>query len=150
MMIYPRKKRLPESLKEGAIPDTLFACSESDWINSSLYLLWFHFFLEHIPPVRPVLLLQDGHASHTSIEVLELARANNIHLLCLPAHTTHVLQPLDVGVFKSFKSHFSKACSKYMSSQPGRVVTTDILASLVAEAWPNSFTSVHNEWLQEN
>ena len=79
---------------------------------------------------RPVLLLKDGHASHTTIEVIELARASNVHILCLPAHTTHVLQPLDVGGFKSFKSHFSKACSKYMSQHPGRVVTADKLALL--------------------
>ena len=66
-----------------------------------------------------------------------------MHILYLPAHTTHVLQPLDVGGFKSFKSHFSKACSKYMSQHPGRVVTADKLVSLVAEAWPHSFTSVN-------
>ena len=142
-MVYPRKRCVTENLKEGAIPDTYFATSESRWINSELYLEWFRFFLQHIPPTRPVLLLKDGHASHTSIEVIELARANNVHFLCLPAHTTHVLQPLDVGVFKSFKSHFSKACSKYMSQHPGRVVTADKLAYLVAEAWPHSFTSVN-------
>ena len=102
MIIYLRIRCVPESLKEGAIPDTLFATSESGWINS---LKWFRLFLEHIPPTRPVLLLKDGHASHTSIE---LAYTNNVHMLCLPAHTTHVLQPLDVGVFKSFKGHFSK------------------------------------------
>ena len=143
MIIYPRKKCVPETVKEGAIPDTFFATSESGWINSELYLEWFHFFLEHIPPTRPVLLLKDGHASHTTIEVIELARASNVHILCLPAHTTHVLQPLGVGGFKSFKIHFSKSCSKYMSQHPGRVVTADKLASLVAEAWPHSFTSVN-------
>ena len=143
MMVYPRKKKVPDNLKEGAVPGTLFANSESGWINSELYLEWFNFFLQHIPPVRPVLLLQDGHVSHTSIELIELARANNIHLLCLPAHTTHIFQPLDVGVFKSFKSNFSKACSKYLGRHPGRVITPDKLASLVAEAWPNSFTAVN-------
>ena len=61
------------------------------------------FILKHIPPTRPVLLLKDGHASHTTIEVIELARANNVYILCLSAHTIHVLQPLDVGIFKSFK-----------------------------------------------
>ena len=60
------------------------------------------------PPTRPVLLLKDGHASHTSIEVFELARANNVHILCLAANTTHVLQPIDVEGFKSLKSHLSK------------------------------------------
>ena len=90
-----------------------------------------------------MLLLQDGHASHISIDLIELARANNISLLCLPAHTTHILQPLDVGVFKSFKSYFSKACSKYLAKNPGVVITTDKLAALVAEAWPNAFSAVN-------
>ena len=139
---YVLPPMVPETVKEGAIPDTFFATSESGWINSELYLEWFRFFLEHIPPTRPV-LLKDGHASHTTIEEIELARASNVHILCLPAHTTHVLQPLDVGVLKSFKSHFSKACSKYMSQHLGIVVTTDKLAFLVAEAWPHSFTSVN-------
>ena len=134
---------MPDNLKEGAIPDTLFMNSESGWINSELYLEWFNFFLQHILLIRPVLLLQDGHASHISIELIELAHANNIHLLCLPAHSTHILQLLDVGVFKSFNSDVSKACSKYLSKHPARVVTNDKLALLVAEAWPSSFTAVN-------
>ena len=75
--------------------------------------------------------------------IIELARANNVHLLCLPAHTTHILQQLDVGVFKSFKDNFSKACGKYLAKHPGWVVTADIIASLVGEAWPASLTPVN-------
>lgn len=90
--------------------------------------------LNFIPPARPVLLVQDGHASHVTIDLIELARANDVHLLCLPAHTTHLLCPLDVGVLKSFKAHFSKASSVYMSRNVGRVITNDQLATLVATA----------------
>ena len=72
-----------------------------------------------------------------------MAQADGVYLLCLPSHTTHILQPLDVGVFKSFKTNFSKACSTYLATNPGRVVTTDKLALLVAEAWPSSFTPVN-------
>ena len=54
---------------------------------------------DNIPPSRPVLLYQNGHASHVSIELIELARLNDMHLLCLPSHTSHLLQPLDVSVF---------------------------------------------------
>ena len=90
-----------------------------------------------------MLLLQDGHRTCVSIELIELACLNDVHLLCLPAHTSHLLQPLDVGVLKSFKSNFNKACSKYMSQHPGRVVTADVLASLVADAYAASFTPVN-------
>ena len=63
-----------------------------------------------------------------------------MHILCLPAHSTHLLQPLDLGVFKSFKVSFSKACSHYLSQHPGRVVTNDKIALLVSSAVSSSFT----------
>ena len=55
-------------------------------------------------------------------------------MLCLSAHTVNVLQPLDVGVFKWFKTFFSKACHKYLTKHPGRVITsTNVIASLIGE-----------------
>ena len=66
---------------------------------------------------------------HVSIE---MARANGIHLLCWPACCTHVLQPLDIDLFKSY---FSKACTTYLACNPGHVVTPGKLALLVADAW---------------
>ena len=143
LMIYPRKRSVPEAMRLGAPPGTVFTVSDNGWMTKDIYLMWFQQFIHWIPPVRPVLLIQDGHCSHVSIEVIELARANSIHLLCLPPHTTHFLQPLDVGVFKSFKAAFSRACHKHVMERPGRVVTADIFASLVGEAWPLSITPLN-------
>ena len=67
---------------------------------------------------------------HVPINVIELARDNNIHLLCLPPH---ILQPLDVSVFKSLKN-FSKACIKYLATNPGQVGFT---------CWPHSLTALN-------
>ena len=101
--------------------------------------------LAKIPPTHSVLVIKDGHSSHISIDVIQLARDNGIHLLCLPAHTIyiHLLQPLDVGVFKSLKSKFLVACKNYRSSHPGQVITTDILASLLAQSWHESVTAIN-------
>ena len=54
-----------------------------------------------------------------------------------------MLQPLDVGVFCSLKFNYSLACKKYLSDHPGQVITTDIVASLLAQAWPESVTPVN-------
>ena len=77
------------------------------------------------------------------LEVIKLAKENDIHLLCLPAHTTHLLQPLDVGVFRSLKGNFSKMCKQFLAVNPGQVITTDLLASLLAKVWPLSVTPVN-------
>ena len=66
MMIYPRKRAVPDKLKVGAVANTMFYNSESGWINADLYLEWFGFFIWNILPTRPVLLIQDGHSSHIS------------------------------------------------------------------------------------
>ena len=41
----------------------------------------------------PVLLFVDGHNSHLALDVLGLARANNITIYCPSPNTTHILQP---------------------------------------------------------
>ena len=69
------------------------------------FLDWFKrsFLPKAVRQAGPKLLIFDGHSSHISVELVQEARANNVHLLCLPAHTTHLLQPLDVAVFSTVK-----------------------------------------------
>ena len=85
LMIYPRKKAVPDHMKVGAVPGTLFMTSANGWINQDISMEWFKFFIRSIPSSQPVLLIEDGHASHITIDVIELARKSDIHLLCLPA-----------------------------------------------------------------
>ena len=138
LMIYPRKKSVPDKIKIGAVPGTMFRSSVNE-----MYLEWFQFFIANIPSARPVLLIEDGHASHITIDVIQLAHKNDIHLLCLPVHTSHILQPLDIGVFESFKANYSKASHKYMMDNPGQVNTSEVIASLVGNIWPNSVTPLN-------
>ena len=141
-MIYPRK-RITDNLKAGAVAGTTFHCSDTGRVDKEPFLEWLRFFVRSIPPARPVLLIVDGHASHVSIEAIEFARSSEVHMLCIPAHTTHILQPLDVGVFKPFKSAYNKACKKLMADHPHRVITTDQITGLKRIAWPQSLTPVN-------
>lgn len=38
--------------------------------------------------------------------------------MTFPAHTTHLLQPLDVGIYKSLKSNWSQSLNDYMKLDP--------------------------------
>ena len=86
----------------GGPVGTFYDVSESGWMDSINFLSWFN--NQFMSAVRlltesgPVVLIIDGHYSHVSLELIKLARDNNIHLLCLPPNTTHILQPLDVGL----------------------------------------------------
>ncbi|KAH8930685.1 hypothetical protein BT69DRAFT_1291697 [Atractiella rhizophila] len=53
-------------------------------------------------PKRPCLLILDGHGSHASALIIRYVwenLRNIVNIICPPPHTTHKLQPLEVGVF---------------------------------------------------
>ncbi|XP_047142993.1 uncharacterized protein LOC124817206 [Hydra vulgaris] len=50
-------------------------------------------FLPNIGSDRPQLLILDGHDSHNFVELFDVAVANKIHIVELPAHTSNWLQP---------------------------------------------------------
>ena len=60
------------------------------------------------------MLIYDSHGSHEKYELLCLAKEHNIILFSLPPHTTHKLQPLDVGVFGPFAHAWIDRCNNYM------------------------------------
>lgn len=85
-------------------PDGVIGLSENGWTDNILGVKWMQHFDKHTDnrlekKTDYRMLILDGHDSHISIEVIEFCIARRIILLCLPAHTTHSLQPLDVGIF---------------------------------------------------
>lgn len=97
LMVCPCKRSVPDKMRAGAVGGTLFEVSNNGWINKEIFLVWLQHFVDSIPPVRPVLLILDGHSSHVTIEAIELARS---HMLCLPSHTTHILQFASIKAVK--------------------------------------------------
>lgn len=57
----------------------------------------------------------------------QLALAKNIHLFCLPAHTTHHLQPLDVGVFGPLAQEYLKQCDEILTETGDEIPIQDFI-----------------------
>ena len=100
------------------------AVSPNGWTDQELGFLWLRDVFDPqtaaINPTRATrLLLLDGHNSHCSIEFLNFAKSKNIEILCLPPHTTHALQPCDVGVFSPLASHWAAEVEKAFDSGEG-------------------------------
>uniref|UniRef100_UPI003AACBCED uncharacterized protein n=1 Tax=Centroberyx gerrardi TaxID=166262 RepID=UPI003AACBCED len=93
--------------KEG-VPDALYGKSPAGYMDGELFRKWFvGHFLKFAAQERPLLLIMDGHKSHLDPELVRVAQREGVILLCLPPHTSHILQPLDVSFFGPLKADFS-------------------------------------------
>jgi hypothetical protein len=55
-----------------------------------------------------VLLILNGYESYKSLAFQDLCKESKIITLYMPAHLSHILQPLDVGCFAPLKRAYSK------------------------------------------
>ncbi|XP_041349129.1 jerky protein homolog-like [Gigantopelta aegis] len=136
MIIFPRV-RMKEHLKMGAPPGSLCVVHKSGWMQTELFVTWFQHFMKHCKPCKedPVLLVLDGHATHTkNLEVIDLARDNGVVIVCLPPHCSHRLQPLDVSFMKPLSTFYTQEVEKWLRHNPGKVVTIYQVAELFGQA----------------
>lgn len=105
-VIYQRC--LPHTAYKDGVPGNwMYGSSESGYMDSDLFITWFRdLFIPNCGSKRPVLLVMDNHDTHINLNVVKLAMENNVTLLGLPPHTTHILQPLDVGIMGPLKGKF--------------------------------------------
>ena len=55
---------------------------------------------------RKAALVVDGHISRYTVRTVNLLMEHNIDLVILPSHSSHVMQPLDLGLFAYIKRVF--------------------------------------------
>lgn len=86
---------------------------------------------------KPVVLILDGHGSHTGDpEMLQLCKENHVELILLIPHATHLLQPLDVSVMKPLKAALNQSRNHFIQKYPRRLITPKALVEMLVN--PNS------------
>ena len=63
------------------------------------------------------------------------------NLFVLPPHRSHLLQPLDVGVFGPFKKYYHSECSLFLRQNIGRVITRYDMSAIACKAYLKATTS---------
>jgi hypothetical protein len=92
--------------------DWVIQVSPTGWTNNDLALAWLEHFDSHAKPIGTHrLLIIDGHESHCSVEFQERCKEKKIITLCMPPHSSHLLQPLDVACFAPLKRLYGNAIS---------------------------------------
>jgi len=141
MFIYPRKRMLA-NLLAGAPPQSIGCKSDSGWTDAGLFLQWLNHFASFTccSKDNPYVVILDGHHSHKTLAAVNFARENGIHILTLPPHSTHKLQPLDVSFFKSLKSAYNRNADRWMVANPGQRISVDKIATIFGKAYLQTAT----------
>jgi hypothetical protein len=86
------------------------------------------------------LLVLDGHGSHVTPEFDRYCLDHAIIVLCMPPHSSHLLQPLDVGCFGPLKSAYGKLVEQKMGLGVNHIDKVEFLP-LYREARAQSLSS---------
>jgi hypothetical protein len=125
-----------------------FTVSSNGWSNNAIGLVWLQkIFERYTKPKRTTqkrLLIVDGHSSHVNMAFVDWADQHRIILLILPPHTTHRLQPLDVGLFQPLSTYYSVEINKLMDETMGTIGMTKGLF------WPRFKIAFDKAFTEEN
>ena len=136
--------RMRSELLSGSTPGADGTVSDSGWSNSEIFQQYLdtHFqkYVQGRNSDEPILLLYDGHRSHITLPLIDWAKQHNIILFVLPAHTSHALQPLDLGCFGPFQKIYNAECHKYIRENPATTITRYNVAELACKAYSKALS----------
>jgi len=130
-----------------------FTSSSSGWTSDEIGFKWLEglFNKETHDKARRNwrLLFVDGHGSHVTLKFLEWAQQHKILVAVYPPHSTHRLQPLDVGCFAPLATYYSQLLEKQTRLSEGqtRMSKRDFFRCFYP-AWQQAFTekNVVSSW----
>lgn len=115
-LIILEGKSITESVLIRPIPhDWMFIESNKGWTSFEISWQWLQDVFE--PNTRHTtgdwrLLILDGHDSHLTVEFDDFCTQHKIIVLCMPAHSSHLLQPLDLSIFSPLKVAYGAEIAK--------------------------------------
>jgi hypothetical protein len=136
---------LSDRYKEDIPRDWAIAVSDNGWTTNELGVEWLKHFIKHtkgkVVGARRLLVL-DGHESQHSLEFQELCKENNIYTLYMPPHSSHLLQPLDVGCFSPLKRAYSREIEALIRHHINHITKLEFLLAFKT-AFDRSFTAAN-------
>jgi hypothetical protein len=122
--------------EDSSLPkDWVIATSANGWTTNELGLEWIKHFDNHTKARTAGvyrLLTLDGHGSHHSTDFELYCKENNIITLCMPPHSSHKLQPADVGCFSPLKAAYGKQIEEMMRASITHITKEDFFPAFLA------------------
>jgi hypothetical protein len=135
-IIFAGMYHLSAWYQEADIPhDWPIRVTTNGWTTNEVGLEWLEHFDTHTKN-RVVgthrLLILDGHESHDNKKFKDLCKEKMIITLCMPSHSSHLLQPLDVGCFSALRKAYGRQVEDLMRSHINHITKVEFLPSFKA------------------
>jgi len=130
-LILQGKHHLASWYTKSGIPNTWrIKTSPNSWTDNKTGLDWIQHFHKSTNAQRKGayrMLVLDGHKSHLSAEFQKFCKDHAIITLCLPTHSSHLTQPLDVGCFSVLKRMYGKELKLFIRASIDHITKVEFL-----------------------
>ena len=133
--VYPEPRPRGYNPLTGAQEGSEIRYTKKGWMDAATFSLFIDHFDKFAGAERPVLLLIDSVSSHVDCSVFQKAKEKGIELYRLVPNATHLMQPLDKGVFGPLKAKWHLVARKHVRDNPGKNIGKEIFPEKLKEAF---------------
>jgi hypothetical protein len=116
-------------------PSWVVKPSPNGWTDNETAMDWIRHFDQHTGVRRKGvyrMIVLDGHESHISAQFDQFCKEKNIITLCLPAHSSHLTQPCDVGCFSVLKRSYGKELEDFIMAHINHITKPEFFIAFKA------------------
>lgn len=132
---------VPNQQVQRCAPGWRMLATPTGWQNADTYRACLEFLYEQTGH-HPFVAVVDAYSAHFDVDALEWAREHGIAIVCLPAHSTRFLQPLDKCVFSPFTQAYRVGLHDQPAADDGSESARALRQRVAAvhKAWTNIIT----------
>lgn len=136
LVVFKGKHMWNSWIPTDEYPGMTYSATKNGWMETETFEKYFeNNFLRNIGKDRPVVLIYDGHTSHISVSLIEMAIANDVVIVKLPPHSSHLLQPMDLCVFKPLKMAWDAQLIKWQRQNYGTKLPKPMFCTIISKIW---------------
>ena len=128
--------------ESGFPPSWVITPTLNGWTDNKTGLEWIQHFNKHTKPKREAdyrMLILDGHESHMSAEFNHYCKENKIIPISMPPHSSHLVQPLDVALFRPLKHAYGEEINDFVRASINHITKSEFFIAFKA-AHDKTFT----------
>lgn len=121
-----------QALQSDEYSNWHIAVSENGWTNNEIGIDWLRTLFDEPTKSRARgkyrLLIMDQHSSHNTVDFNNYCEKHDIITLFMPAHSSHILQPLDVACFSPLKREYGKQVERMIRDGQHHIEKSDFIS----------------------